>query len=63
MTRGERVIAFIEKYCVVPEGRHVGKPLRLMPFQKRFILAIYDNAAGTSRAYLAIARRTARRPS
>lgn len=57
MTRGERVIAFIEKYCVVPEGRHVGKPLRLMPFQKRFILAIYDNAAGTSRAYLAIARK------
>lgn len=57
MTRGERVIAFIERYCCVPEGKHVGKPLRLMAFQKRFILAIYDNPAGTARAYLSIGRK------
>jgi phage terminase large subunit-like protein len=57
MTRGERVIAFIERYCRVPEGRHVGQPIKLMPFQKRFILDIYDNPAGTSRAYLSIARK------
>ena len=25
-TRGQRAIAFIEKYCRVPEGKHVGKP-------------------------------------
>ena len=57
MTRGERVIAFVERYCRVPEGRSVGKPLRLMPFQKRFVLDVYDNPAGTSRAYLSIARK------
>lgn len=57
MTRGEKVIAFIERYCPTPEGRHVGKPLRLMDFQKKFILAIYDNPDGTARAYLSIARK------
>ena len=57
MTRGERVIAFIERFCRIPEGRHVGKPLRLMKFQRDFILAIYSNPAGTARAYLSIARK------
>lgn len=56
-TRGERVIAFIERYCLVPEGNLLGKPVRLLEFQKRFILAVYDNPAGTSRAYLSIARK------
>ena len=57
VTRGERVIAFIETYCRIPEGKGVGQPLVLDPFQKRFILAVYDNPAGTSRAYLSIARK------
>jgi phage terminase large subunit-like protein len=57
LTRGERVCEFISRYCRVPEGKHVGKPLRLMEFQRRFILDIYDNPAGTSRAYLSIARK------
>ncbi len=57
MTRGERVIAFVESYCVIPEGAHVGKPLRLMEFQKRFILDVYDNQAGTARAYLSVGRK------
>ncbi len=57
MTRGERVIAFIERYCLVPEGTLLGKPVKLLDFQKRFILAVYDNPAGTSRAYLSIARK------
>jgi phage terminase large subunit-like protein len=57
LTRGERVCEFISRYCRVPEGKHVGKPLRLMQFQRRFILDIYDNPAGTSRAYLSIARK------
>ncbi len=57
MTRGERVVAFIEKYIRVPEGKHIGKPLVLMPFQKRFIIEIYDNPAGTRRAYLSIGRK------
>lgn len=57
MTRGERVIAFIERYCVTPEGVHVGKPITLAPFQRQFILEIYDNEAGTHTAYLSIARK------
>lgn len=60
MTRGERVIAFCERYLRVPEGDLVGQPLRLADFQKRFILDVYDNPAGTSRAYLSIARKNAK---
>jgi phage terminase large subunit-like protein len=40
-----------------PEGALVGRPIELLPFQKAFIKAIYDNPAGTSRAYLSIARK------
>lgn len=57
MTRGERVCQFIETYCRVPEGSLVGQPIKLAEFQKKFILDVYDNPAGTRRAYLAIARK------
>jgi phage terminase large subunit-like protein len=57
VTRGERVIAFIERYCLVPEGKLVGKPVRLVPFQKKFILDVYDNPAGTTEGILSIARK------
>lgn len=57
MTRGDRVCAFIERFCLTPEGEHVGKPIVLAPFQKKFIRAIYNNKAGTRRAYLSIARK------
>ena len=57
MTRAERVISFIERYAVTPEGAHVGAPLVLADFQKQFIRDIYDNPAGTRRAYLSIARK------
>lgn len=59
-TRGERVIAFIERYCVVPEGAHVGKPVKLAQFQIDFILAVYDNPHGTDTAILSIARKNAK---
>lgn len=57
MTRGEKVIAFIERYCRVPDGEHLGEPMQLANFQKRFILDIYDNPHGTHSAYLSIARK------
>jgi phage terminase large subunit-like protein len=57
MTTGERVCAFIEEYCRVPEGAHVGKRIKLDEFQRKFIIAIYDNPHGTNRAYLSIARK------
>lgn len=56
-TNGERVIGFIEKYCLVPEGKDVGKPIKLADFQKKFILDVYDNPEGTNTAYLSIARK------
>lgn len=56
-TRGQRVCAFIEKYCVSPEGDHIGQPMKLEKFQRRFILEIYDNPLHTHSAYLSIARK------
>lgn len=57
MTRAERVIKFIESYCRAPEGRLVGKPMRLDPFQKRFIRAVFTASRKVRRAYLSIARK------
>lgn len=57
MSRGERVCKFIEEFCLVPEGKLVGQPIKLMPFQRKFILDIYNNPKGTSRAYLSVARK------
>ncbi|CAJ0901296.1 hypothetical protein R6138_04562 [Ralstonia thomasii] len=56
-TRGERVIAFCERYLRVPEGALVGQPIRFEEFQREFILAVYDNPHGTRRAILSIARK------
>ena len=56
-TRGERICAFVEAYCVIPEGKLVGQPINLMEFQRKFILDIYDNPKGTSRAYLSVGRK------
>lgn len=57
MTTGERVIAFIERYCRVPDGKLVGQPIRLEPFQKKFITDVYDNPHGTRLGILSIARK------
>ncbi len=59
MTRGERVIAFIESYCVVPEGKLIGQKIKLCPFQRRFILAVYDTGMSVRarRAILSIGRK------
>lgn len=57
MTRGERVVAFIERYCLIPEGAQVGKPITLADFQRRFILEVYDNPHTTRRAYLSVGRK------
>lgn len=57
MTRGERVCRFIEAYCRVPEGKLIGQPMQLADFQRRFLLELYDNPAGTNTAYLSIARK------
>ncbi|MGW8422334.1 terminase large subunit [Comamonas sp. HJ-2] len=57
MTRAEKIIAFVEQFCLTPEGSQVGQPMRLAEFQKQFIRDVYDNPAGTRRAILSIARK------
>lgn len=57
MTRAERVIAFIERHCLTPDGAQVGQPMRLAVFQQQFIRDIYDNPAGTRRAILSVSRK------
>ncbi len=57
LTRGGKVVAFIEKYCKNPEGEHVGQPMRLDDFQKRFILEVYDNPFVTHTAILSMAKK------
>lgn len=57
MSRAARVIEFIQRYCLVPDGAQVGQPLVLDQFQKDFIRAIYDNPAGTRRAILSVSRK------
>lgn len=59
-TRGQKVCRFIETHLRVPEGDLVGQPMRLAEFQRRFICEVYDNPAGTSRAYLSMARKNAK---
>lgn len=49
LTRGEKVCAFIETYCLEPD--------KLEKFQRKFILEICDNPVGTHTAMLSIARK------
>jgi phage terminase large subunit-like protein len=57
MTRGERNIQWIESHCLIPEGRDVGKPVRLRDWQRHEICRIYDNPHGTRRAILSFGRK------
>lgn len=57
LTTGEKNIAWIEKHCTIPEGRDVGKPVRLRDWQRAELLRIYDNPHGTRRAILSFGRK------
>lgn len=57
LDRAERVLQFISKYCLVPEGDLIGTPVKLLPFQEKFIRDIYSNPHGTHTAILSIARK------
>ena len=63
MKRSTRNIKWIETHCRVPEGRDVGKPVRLRPWQKREIVKIYDNPYGTRRAILSFGRKNGKTAS
>jgi phage terminase large subunit-like protein len=52
------VTHFIERYCRVPEGPLVGRPLKLADFQVDFLRGIYDNPHGpTRRAFLSTGKK------
>jgi len=56
-TRAERNIAWIERYCRVPEGKDVGRPARLRDFQKADLRKIYDNPHGTRTAIISFGKK------
>jgi phage terminase large subunit-like protein len=60
LTRGERNIRWIELHCRIPEGKDVGKPVRLREWQKVEIRKIYDNPSGTRRAIVSFGRKNAK---
>jgi phage terminase large subunit-like protein len=59
-TRAERNIRWIQFYCRVPDGKDVGKAVKLRPWQKRDIKLIYDNPAGTRTAILSFGKKNAK---
>ena len=54
-TRAAKVIAFIEEFLTVPEGAHVGRPVRLRDWQRDIIREIYGSP--TRRAIISLARK------
>ena len=59
-SRAQRNIEWIEKFCRIPEGGNVGKPLKLAPFMRDDLQAIYDNPHGTRRAIISRGRKNAK---
>jgi phage terminase large subunit-like protein len=49
MSRAGDVIDFIEQFIVIPEGAHVGQPMRLRSWQKEIIDGIYDDSKEPAR--------------
>ena len=57
MTKGEQVCAFIERYCRIPEGTHVGDRVKLLPYQRDIIFAIYDSEPLPRRVIVSMGRK------
>jgi phage terminase large subunit-like protein len=60
ITRAERNIEWISQYCRIPEGRDVGKPVKLRDWQRDELRKIYDNPARARRAILSFGRKNAK---
>jgi len=58
--RALRNIRWAEKYIRLPEGKFVGKPLKMAEFMKDDFRAIYDNPKGTRRAIISRGRKNAK---
>lgn len=59
-TRSSRNISWIEAHCRIPEGKDVGKPVRLREWQRDILRKIYDNPAGTRMAIISFAKKNAK---
>jgi len=58
IVRGERNIKWIEKHCFIPDGKDVGKPVRLRKWQREIIRGIYNTP--TRRAIVSFGRKNAK---
>lgn len=56
--RSKRNIAWIEKHCRIPEGKFVGQPVKLRPWQRKILQDIYDSP--TRRAIISFGRKNAK---
>src|SRR5262249_14096772 len=54
------IIKFIETVCFIPEGRLVGKKLKLYDWQKDLLRLIYDNEHTTRRALISMGRKNSK---
>jgi len=58
LSRGESNARWIEQHCRIPEGKFVGQPVRLRPWQRKIIKGIYDSP--TRRAIISFGRKNAK---
>ena len=58
LTRGELICAWIEAKCRIPEGKFVGQPVVLRPWQRDVLIGIYDSP--TRRALISFGRKNAK---
>ena len=56
MTRGQKICAFTKHYCLIPEGAQMLNR-KLIKFQRKFILDVFDIPHGARRAYPSVARK------
>src|SRR5262249_56073487 len=57
---GTGVMALRETFCFIPEGKHVGKKLKLFDWQKDLLRLIYDNPHGPRRAIISVGRKNSK---
>lgn len=58
LTRGERNCNWIEKYCRIPEGKFVGQPVKLRPWQRDIVCGTYDTP--TRRTIISFGKKNAK---
>ena len=58
ISRGESNARWIENFCRIPEGKFVGQPVRLRPWQRKIVKGIYD--CPTRRAIISFGRKNAK---